>query len=111
MPILPENRNRYPDNWTEISYRIRFERAKGICEGCGAVHGQPHPETGSKVILTTAHLDHCPENCAEDNLAAYCQKCHNAHDAPHRAQTRRIRRDKANGQRYLIPDANPALDR
>lgn len=35
------------------------------------------------VVLTIAHLDHTPENCAEENLRAWCQKCHLAHDADH----------------------------
>ena len=58
----------YPSNWAEISKSIRFGRAGGQCEcwgecgaghegTCEARHGQPHPVTGSKVILTTAHLD------------------------------------------------------
>jgi len=37
--------------------------------------------------------DHAPENCADDNLAHLCQRCHNKHDAPmrqsHAAQSRR----------------------
>ena len=37
-----------------------------------------------KVVLTVAHLDHQPENCADDNLRAWCQRCHNAYDAPMR---------------------------
>lgn len=80
MPIRPENRARYPKDWPEISKRIRFGRAGGKCEWCGAEHGKPHPETGSKVVLTVAHLDHSPENCEESNLAALCQKCHNSYD-------------------------------
>lgn len=83
-PIRPENRDRYPKDWKAISHRIRFERAGGKCEWCPAVHGEPHPDTGSIVVLTTAHLDHTPENCADDNLAALCQKCHNTYDAPMR---------------------------
>ena len=35
MPIKPENRNRYPKNWKEISEDIRFNRAKNHCEVCG----------------------------------------------------------------------------
>ena len=27
MPIRPENRRRYPDDWPQISERIRFARA------------------------------------------------------------------------------------
>lgn len=37
-----------------------------------------------KVILTVAHLDHQPENCADDNLKAWCQRCHNIYDMPMR---------------------------
>jgi len=52
----------------------------------------PPPPAGVRrsvrVILTIAHLDHTPENNADDNLRALCQRCHNRHDAPHRAETR-----------------------
>lgn len=97
MPIKPENKKRYPKNWKEISLRIRFERAGGRCEfdyddfgnRCQARHGEPHPITGSKVVLTVAHLDHTPENCSDDNLLAGCQRCHLRYDAKHHAQTRR----------------------
>ncbi len=82
MPIRPENKDRYPADWREISERIRFERAKGVCEFCEiAEHGQPHPVTGSIVVLTTAHLDNTPENCDDENLAAMCQRCHLTYDA------------------------------
>ncbi|MBC6441213.1 MAG: hypothetical protein GDA49_12565 [Rhodospirillales bacterium] len=84
MPIRPENRHRYPPDWPAISRRIRFERAAGRCEHCGAAHGEPHPVTGSRVVLTVAHLDHTPEHCGDDNLAALCQRCHNRYDAPMR---------------------------
>ena len=86
MPIRPENKSRYPKDWPEISKRIRFERAQNQCEQtiggkrCPAINYQPHPVTGSKVILTVAHLDHTPENCADDNLKAMCQRCHLAYD-------------------------------
>ena len=83
MPIKAENQGRYPPDWKQISERIRFERAEGLCEFCGiAYHGEPHPITGSIVVLTTAHLDHMPEHCDDDNLAAMCQNCHLCYDAP-----------------------------
>ena len=58
----------------------------GVSEGagCDARHGEAHPTTGSRVVLTVAHLDHQPENCAAANLLALCQRCHNAYDAPMR---------------------------
>lgn len=86
MPIRPENKKRYPADWPEISKRIRFERAGGRCEQtingerCAALNGEPHPVTGSKVVLTVAHLDHTPEHCADDNLLAMCQSCHLRYD-------------------------------
>ena len=36
---MPMQRNRYPDDWEDISQHIRFERAGGKCEQCGAPHG------------------------------------------------------------------------
>lgn len=89
MPIRPENKARYPKDWSVISVRIR-ERAGWRCEGspaypnCRAVNGELHPETSSRVVLTVAHLDHTPENCADENLKAWCQRCHNTYDMPMR---------------------------
>lgn len=37
-----------------------------------------------RVVLTVAHLDHTPENCTDDNLRAWCQRCHNIYDMPMR---------------------------
>jgi len=88
MPIKPENRDRYPRNWKQIRWRILI-RANHRCEWCGAKNGEPHPETGAKVVLTIMHLDHRPEHNADENLRAACQKCHNSYDAEHRQKTRR----------------------
>jgi hypothetical protein len=40
-----------------------------------------------KIVLTIAHLDHTPENCADDNLRAWCQRHHLAYDAEHHKVT------------------------
>lgn len=40
-----------------------------------------------KIVLTIAHLDHTPENCADDNLRAWCQRHHLAYDAEHHTRT------------------------
>ena len=98
MPIRPEDRARYPDNWPDISASIR-RRSGGRCEckgecgrghrgRCRAWHDQPHPVTRSRVVLTVAHLDHTPENCDPANLFAACQACHLSYDAEHHAATR-----------------------
>lgn len=91
MPIRPENKARYPENWKEVRAGI-LERAGNRCECCG-VENHSHrlnPKTGKRVriVLTIAHLDHVPENCDPSNLRAWCQKCHNSYDAQHRAETR-----------------------
>jgi 5-methylcytosine-specific restriction endonuclease McrA len=99
VPILAENKRRYPADWPARSRFVRFYRAKGKCEWCGAIHGQAHPITGALVVLTTAHVyDDRPEAAALDNLAALCQKCHNGHDAAGRAARRRQRLDREAGQ-------------
>lgn len=40
-----------------------------------------------KIVLTIAHLDHTPENCADENLRAWCQRHHLAYDAEHHKVT------------------------
>lgn len=113
MPIRPENIARYPQDWRAISTRIRAERAGNRCEGsplfpdCRAAGGEPHPVTGSIVVLTVAHLNHQPEDCADENLRAWCQRCHNAYDAPKRAAGIRERRKLkcADGDLFATEDA------
>lgn len=39
------------------------------------------------IVLTIAHLDHTPENCADDNLRAWCQRHHLRYDTEHHKQT------------------------
>jgi len=91
MPIKPENKARYPKNWKSIRAQI-LERANHCCEGspdfpdCRVPNYSMHIETGSKVVLTIAHLDHTPENCAHENLKALCQRCHLNYDKQHHAQ-------------------------
>ena len=120
MPIRKENRAKYPPDWAEISRRIRFERAAGQCEcdgrcgedhggRCTAVHGEPHPMTSAKVVLTTMHLDHDPENSDDDdNLMAACQKCHNRYDGPMRRRGIAERRRKPWAVRDLFETAGGA---
>ncbi|HMG38018.1 MAG TPA: hypothetical protein VK566_02445 [Nitrososphaeraceae archaeon] len=35
-----EHKKRYPDNWTYISAKIKYERAKLLCERCGLMDGE-----------------------------------------------------------------------
>ena len=104
MPIRPENRSRYPANWPEVVELVR-QRSGNRCEGspafpaCRASNGLPHPETGSRVVLTTGHLDHQPERCELTNLRHWCQRCHLVYDARHHAETAyRTRKARAQTQ-------------
>lgn len=104
MPIRPENRHRYGPDWRAFSDSIRFDRAKGRCEcegecgrgthegRCPNVHSGHAYGTGSKVVLTVAHLCHTPE-CRE-HVKAMCNGCHLHYDKEHHAHTRAETRRK-----------------
>lgn len=136
MPIKPENKARYPANWKDIRARIleregnrcKFCGARNhafgyrepdtrvfvdcgdsICDAVDAIFlaGADDDERAIRIVLTIAHLhDMDPSNCADDNLAALCQRCHNIHDQQHRqrnaATTRAAKRDAESGQLPLI---------
>ena len=109
MPIRPEERSRYPKDWPDIRARIRA-RAGDKCELCGVPNhcriqrtakGWDYAlsgEDGVYIVCTVMHLDHIPENCADDNLRFACQKCHNGYDAKHRAAGIRERRESETPQ-------------
>lgn len=88
MPIRRELRDLYPAHWSALSRRVRFERVRGVCQGCGGPHGStvrrlsdgrwfdpaentwrdaPHAGLNlehmvrrrtTRVVLAAAHLDH-----------------------------------------------------
>lgn len=127
MPIKPENKARYPENWeSEIRPRI-LARAGNRCEKCGVPHraigwrdpgGEFHTVAldGNMqrlaeeqftygdvvrlilIVLTVAHVDDPdPANCDDGNLAAWCQRCHNRHDGPMRRANATMTRQKSKG--------------
>lgn len=85
MSLYPGGSIRSPE-WLSIRGRI-LARAGNRCEGtpqrpnCRAENGQPHPETGSKVVLTIMHMDGQLVDHADENLRAGCQKCHLSWDS------------------------------
>jgi len=90
---MPINYKNYHPKWSLISRLIRFRRAGNKCEWCDAENHQPHPDTGSKVILTVAHLDRDRTNNRFKNLAALCQRCHLNHDRAQHIQNRKYGRE------------------
>lgn len=107
MPISPENAKLYPPDWKAISQRVK-DRADWRCEGspkypdCRAAHGEPHPATGSKVVLTVGHLNHEPSDVRPENLRAWCNRCHLTYDAGHHAKNAAVTRRaaKQNGELF-----------
>jgi len=104
---MPFHRERYADDWEEISSAIR-QRSRGRCEctgecglhrthpgprRCEERQGEPARWARGKVVLTVAHLNHDTSDNSPGNLKAMCQRCHLRYDAPmhrrHAAETRR----------------------
>lgn len=86
---MPIDYKEYHPKWSLISRLIRFRRAQNRCEWCGALNNEPHPTTGSKVILTVAHLDRDRTHNRFWNLAALCQRCHLNYDRKEHIRNRR----------------------
>lgn len=86
---MPMERERYPSNWKLIALQKK-ESAGWKCEVCGKQCRRPgEPFDTHRNTLTVAHLDHIPENMAEENLCAMCAPCHLRYDAKQHAESRR----------------------
>ena len=102
MPIRPEMRAVYPPDWDARALAVK-EAAGWRCEctgycgrpaghlagdgRCRNEHGGAAFGTGSRVVLTAAHLDHDPGNWVDPRLAALCNGCHLHYDREHHART------------------------
>jgi hypothetical protein len=114
---MPMQRFCYPANWHEIALQVKTE-ANWKCEECGRECKKPSESLAdfidrivpkvhctdsydllaeisakpTRFILTTAHLDHVPENVARSNLKALCSVCHCRYDLkamPHKKMLKR----------------------
>ena len=93
--------SKYPPDWKEIRARI-LERADNRCEGspaypdCRVKNYSESTITGSKIVLTIAHLDHDSDNwnVKDDRLRAWCQRCHLKYDLPMHIYKRKYGKDK-----------------
>lgn len=104
----PIDYSEYPKDWKEIRARI-LDRSGNRCEGspkfpdCRAENGKPHPVTGSKVVLTIGHLNHDASNwdVKDDDLRAWCNRCHLTYDARSHAANRKYGRNHKKNQNKL----------
>lgn len=71
----------YPENWEEISRRIK-KRDEYTCQHCGAKQGQIKRgvRRSFKVVISAAHIDHKLINHDDNNLISLCQSCHYKYD-------------------------------
>lgn len=110
---MPINTAVYPPNWHPLR-TIILDRADNRCEQCGAINYEPHPETGSRVVLTISHTNHDTTDNELTNLRALCQRCHLAHDRAlhvmHAAQTRRAQRERYGSPRSRHGDGQQRLE-
>ncbi|MHC5939275.1 HNH endonuclease [Nostoc sp.] len=110
-------RSRYPAQWNEIALQIKTE-ANWKCEQCGRecrrvgeslsefidrIVPKVHCTYSSdllheictkptRFVLTTAHLNHIPEDVTPSNLKALCSVCHCRYDLkalPHKKMLKR----------------------
>lgn len=102
------NRSEYPADWERLRM-ARLAYADNCCEGtvdhpdCRASNGQPHPETGSKVVLTIAHL--CQTKCGNwSHLRALCNRCHLRYDGGWHGQKARATRQRRKAAGTLFND-------
>ena len=107
---MPIDYKKYHPKWSLISRLIRTHRAGNRCEWCQAQNHQPHPKTGSKVILTVAHLDRDRNHNRFANLAALCQRCHLNHDRQDHIRNRRYGRYHKDNQFNLFPPNHENLN-
>ena len=72
---MPIDYKEYPVDWKLISKEI-IKLQKNTCYFCPAENYKPHWKTGSRVVLTTHHIDGDKNNNSKQNLIALCQRCH-----------------------------------
>lgn len=89
--------------WIAMHWHVAEPKGSGLRDN--PRHGETFPcryresviwTKVKRIVLTIAHLDHTPENCADENLKALCQRCHLRYDAKHHTQNAaRTRRGKS----------------
>lgn len=98
---MPVDWSKYPENWKEIADRIKSE-ADYQCEMCGKQCRRPgEPFDTHRRTATTAHCNHDPMDCRDENLVCACAPCHLRHDAKHHARNASKTR-KAKADRYQM---------
>lgn len=79
-----------------VSIGQTYADAREVAAGIYHANGESGPRP-TIIVLTVAHLNHQPEDCRPENLAAMCQRHHLAYDqGHHRSTAYATRRARAN---------------
>lgn len=97
LPAIPD----------ESLLRLRWP-TPGTWSACGKDGGPYVRLRIVRIVCTTAHLDHQPENCADENLRFLCQRCHLRYDAEHHRQSAYQTRREGRAAGDLFKPANSA---
>src|SRR5260370_42282427 len=97
MPIFPSILRKFYRGraWRELRQK-KLAATRDRCEECR------RPDFPWLLDLT--HNDHDPANPDPDNLVLRCKRCHNRHDAVHRAATPLRTKARRTGQAPLFSD-------
>ena len=107
---MPMNRHLYPPDWEAIALATK-SAADWTCQNCGRPCRRPGEnftdlvnrlprkwtfqiDRPTRFVLTTAHLNHRPEDCRPENLRALCAPCHCRYDLAAMATKRAIARER-----------------
>jgi hypothetical protein len=118
---MPVCRRDYHPQWPWISYYIRHYRAQNQCEACGLANHSLYPasirintsfplfennhaalRSGTKVLLTVAHLDGNTKNNDFRNLMCLCTHCHLNRDRNENNQKKKYGRKRQTQQCHLF---------
>lgn len=72
--------------WLRWGVGSTYSEAKRMAAETDFDSGEQGPKP-IVIVLTVAHLNHTPEDCRPENLAAMCQRHHLAYDAEHHKST------------------------
>ena len=91
------NRTRIARGTGKDANTYMLDNAEVYCADTGTYLGQCHMSEYevlrmTDVVLTIAHLDHIPEHCGQENLRAWCQRCHLRYDQSHHMANAQITR-------------------
>ena len=86
--------------WPRTDVPLTWKQARAIA--ADEMAADPDGPQLIVIVLTVAHLNHQPEDCRTENLAAWCQRHHLAYDLEHHQRNAYATRRKGKAIRELF---------